>query len=114
MSVTIVSLVLIASGAAGLAYHATELRNFRPFPYGLAGIELVRLLAVVAGVFMIFGQNWARWLAMAWIGAHVMISIYHPIDQLIIHCVVFAVFAYALFRPAARDYFQRATAAGME
>ena len=107
ISVTIISLVLITSGLAGLAYHATDFKTLHPFPYDWLGIEFVRLLAIVAGAFMLRGSNWARWLALAWIAFHVVISIFHSLSQLAVHCVVFAVFAWALFRPAAREYFRR-------
>jgi len=29
--------------------------------------ESVRLSGIVAGVWMLRGENWARWLAIAWI-----------------------------------------------
>jgi hypothetical protein len=55
-----------------------------------------------------FGQNWARWLALAWIAFHVVLSALHPIPELIIHAVFCAVFAWLLFRPEAARYFRGA------
>ena len=107
--VIIVSCVLIASGAVGLAYHFTEFRTSDKLEYGL--IMLVRLLAIVAGAFMLQGRNWARWLAMAWITAHVVINVFHPFSQLAIHVVVFAAFTFVLFRRNSREYFRGAGAA---
>lgn len=107
--VTIVSVALILSGAAGLAFHAAEFRAAPRGEYLL--IMLVRLLAIVAGGFMLRGDNWARWLSMLWISAHVAISAFHPWPELAIHIAVFAAFAFALFRAEAAKYFRRAQAA---
>lgn len=107
--VIILGCVLIASGAAGLAYHFPEFRTPQRVEYGL--IMLVRLLAIVAGAFMLRGRNWARWLAMGWIAFHVAISVFHPFSQLAIHVVVFAAFAFVLFRRDAREYFRGTSAA---
>jgi hypothetical protein len=57
---------------------------------------------------MLRGSNWARWLAMLWIASHVIISAFHPIRELAIHILVFAMFAWVLFRPDAASYFRRA------
>lgn len=103
--VTVLSCVLIASGIAGLAFHANEFATSDRRDYVL--VMLVRVLAIVAGAFMLRGSNWARWLAMLWIGAHVIISAFHPISELLIHILVFAVFAVVLFRRESNDYFRR-------
>jgi hypothetical protein len=104
--VTAISWVLIASGMAGLAFHITEFATVDKLDYVV--VSLVRGLAIVAGGFMLRGSNWARWLAMLWISFHVIISVFHPIRQLAIHILVFAVFALVLFRSDAVDYFRRA------
>ena len=43
------------------------------------GITVIGVAAVVAGVFMLRGRNWARWLALAWMASHVAISVFHPL-----------------------------------
>ena len=107
ISVTLLGYLLIAVGAMGIAYHFTEFRDSRPAEYG--GILLVRLLAIVGGVFLLRGRDWARWLAMAWIGFHVALSYFHSMQQVAVHVVVLVVFAVVLFRPAANRYFRRAS-----
>ncbi len=52
------------------------------------------------------GQNWARWLALAWIAAHVVISALNLMQGLLIHCVVFLLIAAILFQREAREYFK--------
>jgi hypothetical protein len=106
LPVIIIACVLIASGVAGLAYHFPEFGTKDPFQFDVIGVALIRLAAIVAGAFMLRGQNWARWLALAWIAAHVVIGAFHSMQQLIVHCVVFALFAFFLTRPAANEYFR--------
>lgn len=103
--VTILSCVLIASGLAGLVFHASELVTSAKRDYVL--VSLVRALAIVAGAFMLRGSNWARWLAIFWIGAHVIIRAFHPVSELAIHILVFALFVFVLFRPGSGAYFRR-------
>jgi hypothetical protein len=104
--VSVVSLLLAAAGAVGFVYHLTELNLRHPFQNHAVWISLVRLLAIIAGVCMLRGRDWARWLAMAWIGFHVVLSAFHPFWELAVHGLVFAVFAWALFRRPATEYFR--------
>ena len=87
LSVIAASCVYIATGAIGFAFHAGDLKTGDLLRDGALWIELVRLSAVVAGVFILFGRNWARWLAMAWIALHVVLSFFHSLTQVAIHCV---------------------------
>lgn len=112
LSVIIISCLLIGSGLAGLAFHAADFYA-RPLPSETFWVALVRFAAVVAGAFMLRGDNWARWLAMMWIAAHVVLSVFHSIPQLLIHVLVLVLFAIFLFRAPATEYFrakQRGTA----
>ena len=59
---------------------------------------------------MLRGHNWARWLAMAWIGFHVVVSGFDSFPAFAFHGVMFAVFAYFLFRKQAAEYFRSARA----
>jgi len=73
------------------------------FHYEDVWIEATELLAFVAGVFMLRGHNWARWLALAWIAFHVEIS-FPVVRQIAIHSLILAVIAWLLFRSRARHY----------
>ena len=59
---------------------------------------------------MLRGQNWARWLAVAWMAFHVAISVFHPLRELAIHVVFLVLIAWILFRPGATRYFRKAEA----
>jgi hypothetical protein len=43
-----------------------------------------------------------------WIASHVVISAFHPLQELIIHCALLVLFSYLLFRREAREYFSAA------
>ena len=101
LSVTIIGFVYIAVGVVGLAYHARE-----AFQYPGPWIVLVRFLAIVSGVFMLRGHNWARWLAVAWIAFHVILSAFNSLPEFAMHAVFCAVIAWLLFRPQSARYFR--------
>jgi uncharacterized membrane protein len=67
---------------------------------------IVRLLAVVAGIFMLRGHNWARWLAIVWIAFHVVMSAFHSVPSAAFHALLLAVLAYFLFRRQSTAYFR--------
>ena len=101
--VTILAWLLIAMGAIGIAYHSREFKSTPPSEYLL--VLFVRLLAIVCGAFLLRGKGWARWLAMAWIAFHVVLSYFHSMEEVALHLVVLVVFAVVLFLPAANRYF---------
>lgn len=107
ISITVLACVYIAMGAIGFGYHFTELVQ-SGFRYDLIGVELVRLAAIVAGIFMLRARNWARWLALVWIAFHAVLSLFHTWPELAMHCLFFIVIAWLLFRPAAVRYFRPA------
>jgi hypothetical protein len=102
-AVTVISWLFIAAGVVGLIYHA---REFSAFQYDVLWVCLVRLLAIVCGVFMLRGSNWARWGLLAWIAYHVILSGFHSLSQLLVHGLLFAVIAWLLLRPQASAYFR--------
>jgi hypothetical protein len=107
LSVTVIGCLFVAVGAIGFAYHASEFNSQHPFEFVIVWALLVRLLAVLAGVFLTRGQNWARWLLLGWVAYHIILSAFHSVSQLVAHGLLFAVVAYVLFRPAASVYFSR-------
>ena len=106
ISVTLVACLLILAGAVGVVYHLRELDLHHPFANDTLLIEFVRLLAIVAGIFLLRGRNWARWLAMIWITLHVILSFWHSWTQVAMHAVILLVFALLLFDPRANAWFQ--------
>jgi hypothetical protein len=104
--VVVISILLIATGAIGLIVHIRE-QMAAQFNYDIVGIVLVEIAAIVVGVYMLYRQNWARWLAIAWMAFHVAISFFDW-SKVAIHAVFLAAFVYFLFRPEATRYFKSA------
>jgi len=111
-SITVISWLFIASGCIAffsgllpLAQRITELK-LHPFEFGL--VQVVRILAVIGGVFMLCGFNWARWLIMVWLAFHVILSAFHSPVELMIHTLLSVVVAYFLFRAPTGVYFRAA------
>ena len=107
LSIVLFGLLFIVTGSAGLVYHLADFNPRHPFQPELILVSLVRILAIVGGLFLLLGHNWARWLLIAWMAFHVIISFPHP-QQLIVHGLLFALLLYILFRPPASAFFQNA------
>ena len=112
LSVTIIGWLFIVAGAVGLVYHGTEFKIGGPFKYELVMVCLIRLLAIVCGVFMLRGKNWARWGLLIWIAYHVVLSAFHTLSELVMHSLLFVIVAWFLLRPKASAYFRTARDSG--
>jgi hypothetical protein len=106
LPVIVIAAVLMLTGAFGLFGDYLHLKAATTNRNETIAIASVHLLAIVAGIFMLRGRNWARWLAVAWMAFHVLISFGHPLQQLIVHSILLLLFAYGLFRADARPFFQ--------
>lgn len=106
-SVLVISGLFLVAGLVGLAYHATEFSRQGVIHFDGILILAVRLLAVICGVFLCRGENWARWLGALWLAFHVGVSAFHTASELIIHSLLFAVIVYFLFRRSSSVYFRR-------
>jgi hypothetical protein len=106
LSVTVLGCVYIGVGTIGVASHFTELKAKDAFPNDVLWAELVSILAIVCGAFMLRGHNWARWVALAWIVFHVILSAFHAFGEFAVHGLFCAVIAWFLFRPEAARYFR--------
>jgi hypothetical protein len=105
ISVTILACVYLAVGIGGFAVHFRELLAHHS---DAVAIELTELVAVLCGAFLLRGHNWARWLALAWIAFHVVLSAFHAIPEFAVHALFCAAVAWILFRPEAARYFRGA------
>jgi hypothetical protein len=105
-TVTVLSWLYIVMGTVGSIYHARELGQFGLLHTDVLLIEGLRVLAIAAGFFMLKGQNWARWLAIAWIALHVIASFYNSWQQVAMHALFLAVICFLLTRPTANTFFR--------
>ena len=107
ISVTIVASLYVAVGIMGFTYHFHELLALQ---HDSLWIELTEFLAFVCGAFMLRGHNWARWLALAWMIFHVIVSAFNSIHQFLMHSLICALIAWAVLHSTATRYFRRAPA----
>ena len=105
--VTVLGLLFIGAGLVGLLYHVSRDK----LNGELVSISLLRVLAVIGGVFLLLGRNWARWLTVAWLAFHVVLSAFHSMEQMAAHAVLLVIVAYFLFSGRSAGYFRPASAA---
>jgi hypothetical protein len=101
--VIVVACVYIAVGTIGFVYHFSQLL---PFHYDGVLVELTEFVAILCGACMLRGYNWARWLAVAWIAFHVVLSAFRSFQEFTIHALLCAVITWSLFRAASTRYFR--------
>lgn len=108
--VTIISWLLFAVGVFAMIAHFMDFKIQHPFQYDIVWIAIIEIIAIVTGAYLLLGRNWARWLAVLWMGFHVALSVTQLIP-LIIHSSFLAAFAYFLFRKDAGEFFRPTTSA---
>jgi hypothetical protein len=109
IAVIAIACLYLLVGVIGFAAHFHELLAHHP---DAIAIEITELLAVISGAGLLLRQNWARWLALAWIAFHVGISLFHPLPELAMHCAFLVLIFWALLRRGSAQWFRQATAAG--
>ena len=115
-AITVIAWLFIAVGSAGLIKDlwplvtpqaSQQIAKLKADGFAdLAPAWTSRLLAVVGGAFLLYGMNWARWLLVAWMAFHIVISALHSPMQLLLHCVIFAGGLCVLFHPQSSAYFR--------
>ena len=102
--ITILGWMLIVVGVLEFAEHAAAIRW--PLTAEAVGVPLFELVILACGVFLLRGQNWARWVAVAWVGFHVIVSSLHSAMAGILHGLIFVAFAWLMFRPEVNAWFR--------
>ena len=67
-------------------------------------IHVSAIVAIVGGLFLFKGQNWARWLLVLWMAFHIVVGALHGLGPLLTHVVIFSVVLFFLFRRTASAY----------
>jgi hypothetical protein len=107
VTITIIAALFILVGLGGLVRDSMDLPSLAAHHDETVWIATVHGLAILAGAFLLRGDNWARWLAIAWMSFHVAISFGGPVMALLIHIAFLALFVYFLFFGDARAFFRR-------
>lgn len=98
--VIVIACLYLVVGVGGFVLHFKDLRATD----GL-WIEITEFLAIVCGAFLLRAQNWARWLAIAWMVFHVAIS-FGAFRELVMHTLFLVLIVWCLFRANANRYFR--------
>jgi hypothetical protein len=101
--IIIVSVLFILVGCIGFASHVQELSGK---PYETIWVLFLEILAVACGILLLFKISWARWIAVAWLLYHVIISSFNATSEMIIHIVFSVIISVLLFLPASSRYFK--------
>ncbi len=101
--IAIVSILFILVGVVGFAFHVKELSEK---PYETIWVLFVEILAVTCGALLLFKITWARWLTIAWLLYHIIISAFNSTSQMIAHIVFLVVVSILLFLPVSSTYFR--------
>jgi len=104
LAITILACVYLGVGTVGFAAHSADLLSRQP---DAVWVELTELIAILCGAFLLLGHNWARWLALAWIGFHVILSAFHSFREFGIHVIFCALIAWLVLKADAARYFHR-------
>jgi uncharacterized membrane protein HdeD (DUF308 family) len=102
--VTVLGWLFIAVGILSTIFHLWKSSLDR----WTLPILLVGIIAIVAGIFLLRGAGWARWLVLAWLAFHVVASALNSLSDAIPHVVLLLVVGYLLLRPPTSKYFQSA------
>lgn len=106
LPVIIVSILFIIAGGVGFAYHLKEFFEPNAEIDKLIWIQFIRILAIVCGILLFLGINWARWLAIAWLLFHIVISALHSTAEMITHFILLIVVAVLLYLPVSSSFFR--------
>src|SRR5690242_9558547 len=101
LSITAVGLLFLITGVVTFGFHLSREWGYGAIHPDVLLVLSVSLLALVAGIFMLRGSNWARWLALAWLAFHVVISALNSWRETVTHALLFALIAWLLLRPEA-------------
>lgn len=104
LSVLILGWLFIVVGIGGLVLHVREINWNSLFERDLILAAVVRISAIVGGMFLLRGDGWARWLLIAWTLFHVILSMFHPLSELITHCVIMAAVSFFLLRSKVSEF----------
>jgi hypothetical protein len=112
LSITIIGWLFIVAGSVGIAYHFPELMNAEPSATEAILVLFVRLLAIAGGILVLRAANIGRWMLMAWMMYHVVLSFYHPVSELVFHALLLALLVFVFFQPRVVAFFAQGKSVG--
>jgi hypothetical protein len=100
--VTFLGWLFIAVGIITTIYHLVK----ASLDLWIIPIVLLGIIAVVAGVFLLGGAGWSRWLLLTWLAFHVVAIALESLSRAVTHLVLLVVVGYFLLGPPTSEYFR--------
>lgn len=107
LPVLIVAILLILAGVVGFIYHLQDFADPNQKLYETTLVELLRIVAIIAGILLLRANNLGRWLAIGWVLLHVIISMFNSLEQTLMHIAVMIIVSVLLFLPVSARYFNK-------
>jgi hypothetical protein len=104
-AVTFLGCLFIVVGLANSIFYLSK----SPLDRWAVPISFIGTIAVVGGIFLLKGRNWARWLLLAWLAFHVVVSALNSLSGSVVHLVLLVAIAYFLLTPPDSRYFSSAS-----
>jgi len=109
LPVIIVSVLFVIAGCVGFIYHFKEFFDPNTTLYETLWIQFIRILAIVCGLLLLLSINWSRWLAIAWLLYHIIISAFNSKSEMVAHIVFLVAVVVLLYLPKSSAFFQKKT-----
>ena len=106
LPIIIVATLFIIVGVAGFLYHIKDFIDPRAKLYEALLAELLGIIAIVCGILLLRANSSGRWLSIAWVLSHILISAFNSTSELIAHIVLLVAVSVLLFLPVSSIYFQ--------
>lgn len=107
LPILIVIILLILSGVVGFIYHLQDFADANQKLYETILVELLRIVAIIAGVLLLKANSMGKWLAIGWVLLHVIISAFNSLEQTLMHIAVLVIVSVLLFLPVSARYFKK-------
>ena len=106
LSVTIVAILFLVVGVSAVIAGAVKMIGGRSAALTENLLVLgINALAMITGVGLLRGSNWARFLAAGWMVFHVILSFWHTPLEVVLHALMLGAISYFLFCQNAASYF---------
>lgn len=107
LPILIVAILLMLAGVVGFIYHLQDFADANQKLYETTLVELLRIVAIIAGILLLRANNLGRWLAIGWVLLHVIISAFNSLEQTLMHLALLIVVCVLLFLPVSARYFNK-------
>lgn len=107
LPVLIVAIALLIAGVVGFFYHLWDFADPDQKLYVTLLVELLRIAAILSGILLLRGNSLGRWLSIAWVLLHVVISAFNSVNETIMHVGALITVCILLLLPVSSRYFKR-------